>query len=80
MKYRSKLKYSADTYFFRIAKVSMFITAVFTVSVLYLVCQMSSYPALAIKYYCAIPKLIQNVLLVCAAAVSVGVIFEIGTN
>ena len=80
MKYRNLLKSQADTYYFRVAKTAMFITSIFAVFVLYSVYKMSLCPVIAAKYYYSVPLILKNVLLVCIAAVSVGVVFEVGTN
>ncbi len=80
MKNHIKLKFKADTYYFRVSKLALFLTALFSILILYFVNLMSSSPVLALKYYFEIPGMIKNVLLICVAVLSVGVVFEVGTN
>lgn len=80
MKYRNLLKSQADTYYFSVSKTAMFFTSIFAVFILYSVYKMSLCPDLAAKYYYSVPSVLKNVLLVCIAAVSVGVVFEVCTD
>ena len=80
MQSRNKLKIKADTYFFRVSKLSLFFTALFALGILYLVYSMDHSPSIALKYYFAVPEMIKNVFLVCAVAAATGAVFEAGTN
>ena len=80
MNYPGNLKKAADTYYFKISKIALFITALFSIFIMCLVNSMNSSPELAIKYYFEIPGVLKNVLLICAASLTVGAVFEAGTN
>ena len=80
MKNTNELKIAADTYYFRIAKTALFITALYAVFIMYLVHSMESSPDLAVSYFFEIPGVLKNVLLICAASAAVGAAFEFGTN
>ncbi len=80
MKNHSDLKKKADTYFFKISKVALFITAIYAIGILFAVYSMNSSPAVALKYYFIIPELLKSVLLVCVVCSAIGLVFEAGTN
>ena len=73
-------KYRADTYFYGISRIVLFLASVLAVSVLFLVSRMRPDPDLFISFYDFVPEMIKNNLAICLSVVGAGLFFEIKSS
>lgn len=70
----------ADTYYFRVSRIILFLSAIMAVAVLKIVSVAGIDPDFAIRFDPLVPEMMKNILLICAFVLGGGLVFEIFSN